>query len=197
MSTLTKDLELSDKLVQAALSDPTLTLPTFSSSRVFALLSLLLSSPSVDKKKLVRRIKTTYVFEVENEKGEKGRWWVDMKKQGRIRLLPGESKAPSKPDVQVKLGDKDLVGLVTGRLSPQKLYEAKRLHIKGNLDRAFLAMRILNTEREKLERLVPNSPTSNPALKEKKEIWGEYKGKSAKSWKESALGSGGAVKAKL
>ncbi|GAA6017881.1 hypothetical protein JCM10207_003486 [Rhodosporidiobolus poonsookiae] len=198
MSTLSTDLELSDKLVQAALHDPSLHAPNFDSSRVFALISVLLNAPSgqQNRRKLVKAIKTVYLFEVENTRGDRARWYVDMKKRGTIRLLPPNLRAPLKPNVVVKVGDKDLVGLATGRLNPQQLYEAKRLAIRGDLDRALSAIRILNVERERLEKLAPSppsppsSPRSIPAdstsatrgevetgpsgVKKRKEVWGEY-----------------------
>ncbi|GAA5891878.1 hypothetical protein JCM6882_007392 [Rhodosporidiobolus microsporus] len=197
MSTSKADQDLSDRLVQTALNDPSLSTPTHLSSRVFVLLSVLLHSPSAaaQRKKLVRQIKTVYLFEVKNGEGEVSRWWVDMKKTGNVRLLPSfTAKAPRKPDVIVKVGDKDLVGLATGRLSPQKLYAAKRLSIHGDLDRAFLAVRILNTEREKLEALSPATTTA------RREIWGEHKPlptAGAEERERNREGSGGRVRAKL
>jgi len=68
---------------QAALSDPALTVPGFDSSRVFALISVVLSSPSSPKKRLVKRIKTVYLFQVDNDKGDKAQWWLDMKVRSR------------------------------------------------------------------------------------------------------------------
>ncbi|BGP43731.1 hypothetical protein JCM10449v2_007776 [Rhodotorula kratochvilovae] len=153
MTTLDIDAQVNDRLVRAALSDPAITVPGFDSSRVFALISVVLSSPSSPRKRLVRRIKTVYLFQVENDTGEKAQWWLDMKKKGRLgKLAPGE-KAPLKPDVIIKVADRDFVGLATGRLHPQKLYAAKRLHIRGDLDRSLLALRVLSQERAKLEAL--------------------------------------------
>ncbi|GAA6052824.1 hypothetical protein JCM3770_006270 [Rhodotorula araucariae] len=153
MTALEIDDQVNDRLVRAALSDPAITVPGFDSSRVFALISVVLSSPSSPRKRLVRRIKTVYLFQVDNDKGEEAQWWLDMKKKGRLgKLVPGE-KAPLKPDVIIKVADRDFVGLATGRLHPQKLYAAKRLNIRGDLDRSLLALRVLSQERAKLEAL--------------------------------------------
>lgn len=70
---------------QAALADPAITIPGFDSSRVFALISVVLSSPSSPRKRLLRAIKTVYLFQIDNEKGETGTWWLDM----RVRLDEG------------------------------------------------------------------------------------------------------------
>ncbi|POY73137.1 hypothetical protein BMF94_3830 [Rhodotorula taiwanensis] len=141
-----------DKLA-ATLADPTVIVPGFDTSRVMALISLVLSDPSTPKKRLFRAVGTVYLFEVENGKGEKAKWYLDVKKRGRVGSLKADGKAPLKPDVTVKISDRDLVGLATGKLQPQKLYAAKRLRVRGDLDRAYLALRVLSQEREKLEKL--------------------------------------------
>ncbi|GAA5834387.1 hypothetical protein JCM11251_007976 [Rhodosporidiobolus azoricus] len=207
MSAVKTHEEVTDHVLQAALSDPAISTQTHLSSRVFALLSVLLTSPTgvAEKRKLVRQIRTFFLFKVENETGVKARWWVDMKKKGSVRLLPLVSEpkrdskrtAPRKPDVVIKVADKDLVGLAMGRLSPQKLYAAKRLYVHGDPDRALLALRMLDTERAKLEALSSSSASTSPSIssKRKREIWGQHK--SVAEMEKSAPGAGGAVKAKL
>ncbi|TNY20312.1 hypothetical protein DMC30DRAFT_447162 [Rhodotorula diobovata] len=172
MTTLDIDDQITDRLVRAALSDPAVTVPGFDCSRVFALISVVLSSPSSPKKRLVRSIRTVYLFQVENDKGDKAQWWLDMKKKGRLGKLAAGEKAPLRPDVIVKVGDRDLVGLATGRLHPQKLYAAKRLHVRGDLDRSLLALRVLSQEREKLEALA--GPAQRDPEREKG-VWAEVK----------------------
>jgi putative sterol carrier protein len=54
-----------------------------------------------------------------------------------LRLLKPSEKPPLKPDVTISLSDKDLVGLANGTLNPMKLWEAKRVKVKGDIDRAF------------------------------------------------------------
>ncbi|GAA5940114.1 hypothetical protein JCM3775_007267 [Rhodotorula graminis] len=173
MSTLDIDDQVNDRLVRAALSDPALTVPGFDSSRVFALISVVLSSPSSPKKRLIKRIKTVYLFQVDNDKGDKAQWWLDMKKKGRLGKLAPGAKAPLRPDVIIKVGDNDLVGLATGRLHPQKLYAAKRLHVRGDLDRSLLALRVLSQEREKLEALA--GPAQRDPDKDTGGVWAEVK----------------------
>ncbi|GAA6003328.1 SCP2 sterol-binding domain-containing protein [Rhodotorula paludigena] len=172
MSSTDSDAQVNDRLVRAALADPAITIPGFDSSRVFALISVVLSSPSSPRKRLLRAIKTVYLFQIDNDKGETGTWWLDMRKKGRLgKLAPGQ-KAPLKPDVIVKISDRDFVGLATGRLTPQKLFAAKRLTIRGDLDRALSALRVLSQEREKLETLA--GPAQRDPQREKG-VWAEYK----------------------
>ncbi|KAK4331151.1 SCP2 domain-containing protein [Rhodotorula toruloides] len=183
------DQEVSDRLVRAALADPAIFCPGFDASRVFALISVVLQSPSSPKKRLLRAIKTVYLFQVTNPSGQEAQWWLDMKKKGRVGVLKPGEKAPLKPDVIVRVQDRDLVGLVTGRLTPQKLYAAKvsldlslvslvslvvRLHIRGDLDRSFQALRILSQEREKLERLAGPEVKSSSSSEG---VWAQYGGK--------------------
>ncbi|BGP35693.1 hypothetical protein JCM10296v2_007545 [Rhodotorula toruloides] len=167
------DQEVSDRLVRAALADPAIFCPGFDASRVFALISVVLQSPSSPKKRLLRAIKTVYLFQVTNASGQEAQWWLDMKKKGRVGVLKPGEKAPLKPDVIVRVQDRDLVGLVTGRLTPQKLYAAKRLHIRGDLDRSFQALRILSQEREKLERLAGPEVKSSSS----EGVWAQFGGK--------------------
>ncbi|GAA5822584.1 hypothetical protein JCM5353_005489 [Sporobolomyces roseus] len=184
---------LSDRLVKAALNDPLIYHPNFDSSRVFALISVLLNSPSSPKKQLVKSMKTVYLFQVTSSQSgseETARWWVDMKKKGVLRLLKPNEKAPLKPEVTIYLSDKDLVGLANGSLNPMKLFEAKRVRVRGDIDKAFKVEKILTMEREKLEAL-RNDGKGKKERKEKKEVWGEW------NLDKSAPGSGGAVKAKL
>ncbi|KWU41268.1 sterol-binding-like protein, partial [Rhodotorula sp. JG-1b] len=152
----------------AALSDPTIVVPGFETSRVMALIAAVLdNSTATPKKQLLRAVWTVYLFEVCNKQGEQARWYLDVKKRGRVAILKAEEKAPLKPDVTIKISDRDLVGLAIGKLQPQKLYAAKRLTVRGDLDRAYLALRVLSQEREKLDQVasaVANaSPDATPA----------------------------------
>ncbi|GAA5969724.1 hypothetical protein JCM3765_001220 [Sporobolomyces pararoseus] len=175
---------LSDRLVKAALNDPLIYHPSFDSSRVFALISVLLNSPSSPKKQLIKSMKTSYLFKVTSsqpgeggeEEEEEARWFVDMKKKGILRLLKPGEKPLFKPDVTILLSDKDLVGLANGSLNPMKLWEAKRVKVKGDIDRAFKVEKILSQEREKLESLRKTSTGGETKKKkERKEVWGERK----------------------
>jgi hypothetical protein len=123
--------------------------------QVFALVSVLLASPSAQqtKKQLLKSMKTVYLFHITNEqKGEERTWFVDMKvrhcrsqgrrvacgkltalpeqKKGRVGLLEGKEKAPYKPDVTIWVGDRDFVGLATGKVDLLQICtgRTRRLH---------------------------------------------------------------------
>ncbi|GAA5960908.1 hypothetical protein JCM21900_000561 [Sporobolomyces salmonicolor] len=197
MSTAQQQQDLSDRLVKAALNDPAIYAKGFDSSRVFALISVLLNSPSSPRKRLVRSMKTVYLFHVsrtardsDGDGDDEALWWVDMKKKGIVRKLAKGEKAPLKPEVVIRLADRDLVGLATGTLNPQKLYDAKRVHVRGDIDKAFNVEKILSHERQKLESLA--GPKTRDPNKERG-IWAERKLDGA----APGAGLGAEVKAKL
>lgn len=146
---------------------------------MFAIVSVLLASPSTPRKKLLNSIKTDYLFRVTNVDGKVCSWLVDMKKKGAICKLATGERAALKPDVILEIGDEDLVKVATGQISPQKLFAAQvcqcspsaaspsslqvtdrgvhlfasirqRVKVKGSIDRAMLVEKILTQEREKI-----------------------------------------------
>jgi hypothetical protein len=97
--------------------------------QVFALISVLLSSPSTPRKELVNSMRTIYLFHVTNLEGKEVSWWVDMKNvktAGRriVKLKKGE-KAAAKAGVSIWVGDRDLVGLATGTVSSFHLVHSR------------------------------------------------------------------------
>lgn len=143
--------------IKAALADPQLTEEGFETSKVIAMISVLLKDVDLtggavtnrslpSRRKLVKMMKTCYQFVIRNSAGNEVMWFIDMKKKGRV----AKGKAPFKPDVTIWCSDKDLVALASGEMNPQKLYAAKRIKIKGNLDKALKVERILSYEREKI-----------------------------------------------
>ncbi|KAL8287497.1 hypothetical protein RQP46_003355 [Phenoliferia psychrophenolica] len=154
--------QLEATLIKAALADPLISSPTHDASRVFALISVLLATPSArsTRKRLVKEMKCYYAFHVTNKDGVEVNWFVDMKKLGRVGKFV--DKAPSKPDVSIWVSDRDLVGLATGTLNPQKLFAAKRIRVRGNIDKALNVEKILSHERERLDSAAPK-PARDPA----------------------------------
>ena len=55
-------------------------------------------------------MKSIYMFDVTNAEGRNVQWYADMKKTGKI----GKGRPPSKPQVTIKISDRDLVDLATG-----------------------------------------------------------------------------------
>ncbi|KAI8443514.1 SCP2 sterol-binding domain-containing protein, partial [Phakopsora pachyrhizi] len=144
---------------KAALMNPNLSEEGFETSKVIALIAILLENPvesrpgadasTPSKKKLVKMMKTCYQFVVKNKDGKEALWFIDMKRRGSI----GKGKAPFKPDVTIWCSDSDLVALASGEANPQKLYAAARIKIKGNIDKALKVERILSHQREKILRV--------------------------------------------
>lgn len=54
--------------------------------------------------------------------------------------------------------DRDLVNLATGKSRARTLFENKKLHIRGKLDKALEISRVLSHERSKLYRTVTVDP---------------------------------------
>ncbi|GAA98457.1 hypothetical protein E5Q_05143 [Mixia osmundae IAM 14324] len=149
--------------VRAALADPKFSEPGFDSSKVFALMSVLLNPPQTtkearisSKKRLVRQIGTCYQFVITDKQGKEVRWFADMKKKGHV----GKGKPPVKADVTIFTSDQDLVDLATGKANPQKLFNAGRIKIKGNIDSALKVERILSQERSKVYNVESSESTS-------------------------------------
>lgn len=68
------------RLLQAALSDPTIVVPGFETSRVMALIAAVLdNSTATPKKQLLRAVRTVYLFDVCNKQGDRARWYLDVK----------------------------------------------------------------------------------------------------------------------
>ncbi|KAG0142921.1 hypothetical protein CROQUDRAFT_661860 [Cronartium quercuum f. sp. fusiforme G11] len=140
--------------IRAAIADPQLGHDGFETSKVMALIAILLKQqPDLSKntipsrKKLIRLMRTCYQFVIKNQAGAEVVWFVDMKKTGRV----GKGKAPTKPDVTIWCSDRDFVALAAGEANPQKLYAAGRIKVKGNLDRALKVEHIISHEREKIK----------------------------------------------
>ncbi|MBW0467962.1 hypothetical protein O181_007677 [Austropuccinia psidii MF-1] len=158
--------------IKAALADSRLSEEGFETSKVIALIAVLLEEKTLassaigpeipSRKKLVKMMKTCYQFVVKNEKGKEATWFVDMKQKGRV----GKGKAPFKPDVTIWCSDGDLVALASGEINPQKLYAANRIKIRGNIDKVLKVERILSHEREKIilagEEISASATRSNP-----------------------------------
>jgi len=77
------------------------------------------------------KIGAVYQWNITSEKKPVASWTVDLKvKPGEIYL--GEPRG-NKADCTLTLEDADMVGLVTGKLNPQKAYMQGKLKIKGNV----------------------------------------------------------------
>ncbi|CAO1632414.1 unnamed protein product [Sympodiomycopsis kandeliae] len=131
-------------------------------------------SPSIfNKRYLLRNIKTIFQFIVIptvplDESNPRTRptkkfpsggalrpalWYIDLKKTASI----GKGHPPknilgikTKADVIIECTDRDLLHLAQGQQHPQKLYNAGRIKLKGDIDRALRIATLLNQERSRL-----------------------------------------------
>lgn len=144
---------------------------------MFAIVSVLLDSTStIERKKLLNSIHSTYLFKVKNQHQEIISWLVDLNKSFKVTKFKSKSNQKlSKSTVIIEILDADLVKVASGQVSilsldplrslnnstnnfiqqlnPQKLLAAKRMTVRGNIDRAMLIQKIISQERTKLEAL--------------------------------------------
>lgn len=78
----------------------------------------------MDREQAIKAINGSFLFEVAGT-GEDGKsttqfFRVDMRKDGTI--VKGKGPARPKPDVTIRVADKDLVALSTGKANPQSYF---------------------------------------------------------------------------
>lgn len=101
----------------------------------------------MDRDQAIKAINGNFLFEVTGT-GQDGKpttqfFRVDMRKEGK--LIKGKGSGKPKPDVTIRVADKDLVALSTGKANPQSYFlkgeqqtchavlERKRAHVAGIL----------------------------------------------------------------
>ena len=72
-------------------------------------------------------MKSIYMFDVTNAEGRNVQWYADMKKTGKI----GKGRPPSKPQVTIKISDRDLVDLATGTVRASRSEPSPAARPKG------------------------------------------------------------------
>lgn len=101
----------------------------------------------MDRPEALKAINGTFLFEVSSPSLPSSSpppksisFIVDMRKTGQIsKLVQSEgassssAKAPRKPDVTIRVADKDMVDLAMGKAMPQAMFLKGRLKVKGNL----------------------------------------------------------------
>lgn len=94
---------------------------------------------------------STYVFEVKMGSGSRiERYWVDMRKTGSIKRLKENEKPPARPDLLVRVGDRDMVALSLGSQTPQRAFLTGKLKAKGNIILGLRVSSVLSRELNKL-----------------------------------------------
>ncbi|WFC96049.1 hypothetical protein MBRA1_002705 [Malassezia brasiliensis] len=160
---------------------PHLNAPGFEASKVFALTALFLAKPPPNfptPAYLRRHLASLYLFVIHPS---------DVSSTGKHhpgqshRLIPetwylyitnktidiGRGKPPTtllgrrrRAEIVIECTDRDLVDIATGKARATTLYEAKRLRIRGKLDKALEISRVLSHERSKLYRVAANDESS-------------------------------------
>lgn len=100
----------------------------------------------MDRPEALKAINGTFLFEVSTPSLPSSSpppksisFIVDMRKTGQISKLVSSdgsssaAKAPRKPDVTIRVADKDMVDLAMGKAMPQAMFLKGRLKVKGNL----------------------------------------------------------------
>ncbi|CAO1635931.1 unnamed protein product [Sympodiomycopsis kandeliae] len=155
------DLDLSDPTAQEADSPNDLMEPGFEISKLFAVVEfalrhakdedgLLSGINMMDREQAIKAIGGNFLFEVTS--GGKTQFFrVDMRKDGR--LIKGKGAAKPKPDVTIRVSDKDMVDLATGKANPQSMFLKGRLKVKGNIMLGLKMNTTLQREIGKLSKL--------------------------------------------
>lgn len=94
---------------------------------------------------------SSYLFEIKPAGSSKlERYFVDMRKSGKIVHLTEGEKPTGRPDMVLRIGDRDMVGLALGAQTPQRAFLTGKLKAKGNIIVGLRLSTVLNKELNKL-----------------------------------------------
>lgn len=105
----------------------------------------------MDRQQAIKAIGGNFLFEVTGPEGKVQHFRVDMRKEGK--LIKGKGDARPKPDVTIRVSDRDMVALSTGKANPQSMFLKGRLKVKGNIMLGLKMNNILQKEISKLSKL--------------------------------------------
>ncbi|KAK0532195.1 hypothetical protein OC835_003415 [Tilletia horrida] len=106
----------------------------------------------MSREKAVKAINGTFLIEaVGDDKKTVQQFYVEMKKAGRISLGPGPAKP--KPDVVIRVADRDMIALATGKITPQVAFMRGKIKVRGNIMKGLQMQTIMNRETSKLSKL--------------------------------------------
>ncbi|PWN41415.1 sterol-binding-like protein [Ceraceosorus guamensis] len=104
----------------------------------------------MSRKEAIKSINGVFLFVVKNANGKEQEFFVDMRKTGTFNL---EVPKKPKPDVTIRVGDKDMVRLATGQMNPQAAFLKGKLKVKGNVMLGLRCQNLLMKEVGKMSRL--------------------------------------------
>ncbi|KAK0543489.1 hypothetical protein OC846_006397 [Tilletia horrida] len=163
LSLMMAQVEDLDFGVEASEQDPKrLLVDGFQISRLFAIVDFALGQAGkedgilsgmdlMSREKAVKSINGTFRIEAVGDDKKVQQFYVDMKKDGKISLGPGPDKP--KPDVIIRVADRDMIALATGKITPQVAFMRGKIKVKGNIMKGLQMQTVMNKETGKLSKL--------------------------------------------
>ncbi|KDN44937.1 sterol-binding-like protein [Tilletiaria anomala UBC 951] len=111
----------------------------------------------MNREQAVKAVNGTFLFEVisSGNKSKPVRYIVDMRHNGTIKRVPDGTDVKGlkpKPDVTLRVADKDMVALATGKMNPQMAFMKGRIKVKGNVMLGLRMQTVLMKEVAKMGR---------------------------------------------
>lgn len=93
-----------------------------------------------------KKLDSNVSFDVFNKKGEKVKWILYAKKGKKVELTKlgnSDSQSAEESDIRIRISDLNLIKLIRGKQSAQRLFMAGKLKIKGNVLKAAYIEKLL------------------------------------------------------
>ncbi len=93
-----------------------------------------------------KKLDSNVSFDVFNKKGEKVKWILYAKKGKKVELTKlgnSDSQSAEESDIRIRVSDLNLIKLIRGKQSAQRLFMAGKLKIKGNVLKAAYIEKLL------------------------------------------------------
>ncbi len=93
-----------------------------------------------------KKLDSNVSFDVFNKKGEKVKWILHAKKGKKVELTKlgnSDSQSAEESDIRIRISDLNLIKLIRGKQSAQRLFMAGKLKIKGNVLKAAYIEKLL------------------------------------------------------
>ena len=93
-----------------------------------------------------KKLDSNVSFDVFNKKGEKVKWILYAKKGKKVELTKfgnSDSQSAEESDIKIRISDLNLIKLIRGKQSAQRLFMAGKLKIKGNVLKAAYIEKLL------------------------------------------------------